>query len=425
MRDLFEPLTRDERQQECIQNWVKNKCKAVIEAATGFGKTRCALKAIELVRKKYPNFRILVVVPTETLRQQWVEELTKWNFIFNTDVQIINTVIKHNWECDFLILDECHRMAASGFAQVFTKVKYKAILGLTATLERLDDRHKIIEKYCPICDSVTLADALANGWVSDYVEYKVMLDVPDIDVYKDLNKEFTKHFEFFNFDFNKAMEMVGKDAYKKRIAYRDELCPKGTKEEKSNVLKAIMYHATSLMRVMQERKKFINNHPEKIRLTREIMKHRPDAKIVTFSATVDVAEKIGDGYVYSGRDSKKKGRMTLEEFSNVESGVLHTVKKADEGMDVKGLSVAIILGQDSSSTRSVQRKGRVIRKEGNKVAEVFTFVINDTVECSWFEKSHAKDNNYITIGEEGLMQVLRREQPDTYKKPVSKFTFRF
>ena len=219
--------------------------------------------------------------------------------------------------------------------------------------------------------------------------------------------------------------MVGKDAYKKRIAYRDELCPKGTKEEKSNVLKAIMYHATSLMRVMQERKKFINNHPEKIRLTREIMKHRPDAKIVTFSATVDVAEKIGDGYVYSGRDSKKKGRMTLEEFSNVESGVLHTVKKADEGMDVKGLSVAIILGQDSSSTRSVQRKGRVIRKEGNKVAEVFTFVINDTVECSWFEKSHAKDNNYITIGEEGLMQVLRREQPDTYKKPVSKFTFRF
>ena len=63
------------------------------------------------------------------------------------------------------------------------------------------------------------------------------------------------------------------------------------------------------------------------------------SKIVTFSATVDMAEKIGDGYVYSGRDSKKKGRMTLEEFSNVESGVLHTVKKADEGMDVKTVQV--------------------------------------------------------------------------------------
>lgn len=37
MRDLFAPVTRDERQQQCIQNWVKNKCKACIEAATGFG----------------------------------------------------------------------------------------------------------------------------------------------------------------------------------------------------------------------------------------------------------------------------------------------------------------------------------------------------------------------------------------------------
>ena len=252
-----------------------------------------------------------------------------------------------------------------------------------------------------------------------------MLDVPDIETYKALNKEFNKHFEFFQFNFDLAMSMVGKDAYKKRLAYRDELCPKGTKEEKSNVLKAIMYHATSLMRVMQDRKKFINNHPEKLRLAREIIKHRPNSKIITFSATVEVAESVGVGYVYSGRDSKKKGRMTIEQFSSIEAGVLNTVKKADEGMDCKGLSVAIILGQDSSPTRSVQRKGRVVRKEGNKVAEIFTFVINDTVECSWFQKSHQKDNNYITIGESGLMQVLRGEQPDTYKKPVSKFTFRF
>lgn len=425
MRDLFEPLSRDERQRECIQNWIKNKCKGTIEACTGFGKTRVALKSIELLRKKYPEFRILIIVPTETLRQQWFEELSKWNIIFNADVQIINTAVKHTWDCDFLILDEVHRMAASSFSQIFQKAKYKAILGLTATLERLDDRHVIIERYCPVCDSVQLGEALANGWVSSYVEYKVMLDVSDIDKYKELNKEFNKSFEFFNYDFNKAMSMVGANGIRNRLAYRDELCPNGTKDEKSAVLKQITYHATNMMRTMQSRKKFINNHPEKIRLTREIIKHRPNAKIITFSATVDVAESIGEGFVYSGKDSKKKGRMTIEEFSELESGVLNTIRKADEGLDVKGLSVAIILGQDSSSTRAVQRKGRVIRKEDNKSAEIFTLVINDTVECQWFAKSHAKDSNFITIGEKGLMQVLKGEQPETYQKPVSKFTFRF
>ena len=72
---------------------------------------------------------------------------------------------------------------------------------------------------------------------------------------------------------------------------------------------------------------------------------------------------------------------TIEQFSEVETGVLNTVKKADEGLDVQGLSVAIILGMDSSPTRATQRKGRVIRKEGDKHAEIFTFVIGFIFLC--------------------------------------------
>ena len=80
---------------------------------------------------------------------------------------------------------------------------------------------------------------------------------------------------------------------------------------------------------------------------------------------------------------------------------------------------------DSSATTSIQRKGRVIRKEGDKHAEIFTFVINNTVETKWFEKSHTKDSKYITIGVKGLMQVLNGEEPELYTKPIPKLTFRF
>ena len=37
MRDLFTPLTRDERQDEAVRKWIKAKGKATVVAGTGFG----------------------------------------------------------------------------------------------------------------------------------------------------------------------------------------------------------------------------------------------------------------------------------------------------------------------------------------------------------------------------------------------------
>lgn len=37
MRDMFAPVTRDERQDECKKAWLSNKGRGTIEACTGFG----------------------------------------------------------------------------------------------------------------------------------------------------------------------------------------------------------------------------------------------------------------------------------------------------------------------------------------------------------------------------------------------------
>ena len=210
-----------------------------------------------------------------------------------------------------------------------------------------------------------------------------------------------------------------------RAILRDEMCPNGTVEQKKEVFKQITYHATALMRVIRARKDFINNHPKKIEIARKIIAARPNSKIITFSNNIKMAESIGmGGKVFSGKDSKKKGRMTIEQFSALDKGVLHTIKKADEGLDVPGLSVAIILGLDSSKIRKTQRIGRVVRKEGDKKAEIFTLVINQTVECNWFNKSNSSDN-VITIDEQGLDDVLAGRIPRLYTKKVKDFTFRY
>ena len=424
MKDLFTPLTRDERQEESLRAWLNNKGRGCVEGCTGYGKTRIGLNAIETVRKRYPELSVIVVVPTDVLRNQWLEQLDERGLGWNCKVEIINTASKTIDQCDLLILDEVHKFAADQFSHVFKTVKYKHVLGLTATIERLDGKHELIKKYCPVIDTVPIEVAKANGWVSEFTEYQVIVSAEDIDIYRDYNKEFVQHFEYFNFDFNLAMSMVGQSGLTNRLRYRDELCPNGSKEEKSKILKEIMYHSMGFTHALQNRKKFIHNHPQKIEVAREIIKHRADKKIITFSANTKMAEAIGVGYVYTGKEGKKKNRITIDEFKQLDKGVINSCKLAIEGFDCPGLSVGIVMGVDSSATKAIQSTGRVVRKEGSKYAEMFTLVMENTVEQEWFKKSHPK-GDYVTIDVENLLKMLKGEEWSPYKKKIQNYTYRF
>jgi superfamily II DNA or RNA helicase len=424
MKDLFTPLTRDERQEESLRKWLTNKGKGCIEGCTGYGKTRIGLNAIETVRKRYPDLSVIIVVPTDVLRNQWLKNLDQRGLGLNCQVLIINTASKTLEQCDLLILDEIHKFAADQFSQVFKTVKYKHILGLTATIERLDGKHELLKRFCPVVDTVTIEIAKANGWVADFTEYQVMITAEDIDIYRQYNKDFVKHFEFFDFDFGVALSLCGANGIQNKFKLRDKLCPNGTKEEKSNVLKEINYHSVGFMRAMQNRKKFIHNHPQKIDVARQIIEHRSDKKIITFSANTAMAEAIKIGYVYTGKDGKKKNRITIEEFEKLDKGVINSCKLAIEGFDCPGLSVGIVLGVDSSATKAIQSTGRVVRKEGAKYSEMFTLVVENTVEEEWFRKSHP-NGGYITIDVENLLKMLKGEPWETYKKKIQNYTYRF
>jgi superfamily II DNA or RNA helicase len=202
------------------------------------------------------------------------------------------------------------------------------------------------------------------------------------------------------------------------------MCKNNSSANKTEVLKQINYHSIAFMRAMQNRKKFIYNHPQKIEIAKEIIKYRSDKKIITFSANTAMAESVGIGYVYTGKESKKKNRITVEEFAALDKGVINTCQLANEGFDCPGLSVGIVMGLDSSPIKSTQRTGRVVRKEGSKYSEMFTLVLENTVECEWYRKSH-KEGTYVTIDVENLMKLLKGESWSPYKKKVQNYTYRF
>lgn len=169
------------------------------------------------------------------------------------------------------------------------------------------------------------------------------------------------------------------------------------------------------LRALKARKSFVMEHPKKIEITRKILYARQNKKSITFSPTIKMAEKIGIGSVIHSKNTKKKNSILLDDFKKINIGNANTAKSLDEGTDIPGLNLAIILSNSSSKTQKTQRIGRIIRYEEGKEAELFTLVIKGTMEDNWYATSSA-GKNYIEISEEELEKVLNYNPIDEYVK---------
>lgn len=341
-------MDRNERQNLGIKKWISSGCRGTLEWATGTGKTFAAIKAIKAFLSKNKDKKILVVVPTEHLKVQWMQELSRFNLIYDVKVEIINTAIKRQEDVDFLVLDEAHRIPSETFYEVFKVKDPEIVLGLSATFKRLDGREELLNKLCPVCDVITVQEAVKNKWLSEYKEYKVLVEVDDIDLYKQYNAQFYNAFSFFNFSFDEAMKCLTNIVHRRMYGKKMNVS--------ASEMDAIVF---SWKEALKKRKSFVMDHPKKIELTRKILQARPNSKAITFSATIKQAEKIGNGFVVHSGKTKKKNKMTLQEFSRISTGVIHTAKSLDEGVDIKGLNLAIILCNTSSKTQKTQRVGYV------------------------------------------------------------------
>ena len=309
-------------------------------------KTRAALKAIKSFLAYKPGSSVKIIVPTENLKNQWINELVKYKLLEYCSVEIINTAIKSLDKTTLLTMDEAHRYASEQFFQIFKQTKPDYVLGLSATFNRLDGKHELLNKYCPICDTITIKEAILNNWLSPYREYKVFIDVPDIQTYREINRVFLDTFAFFGNDFNLAMSCLTNAITRNKYA-KSMGC---SKEE-------VTAQVFTFNRALKARKDFIMNHPKKLEIARLILRHRTDKKAITFSATIAQAEKIGMGYTVHSKKTKSKNKITIEEFNKLKVGVLSSSKSLDEGTDIPGLNLGIILCNTSSSRQKTQRVG--------------------------------------------------------------------
>ena len=98
--------------------------------------------------------------------------------------------------------------------------------------------------------------------------------------------------------------------------------------------------------------------------------------------------------IYHSKIKKKERDKMLDAFASGKLNVLLTVKALDEGVNVVGANIAIILSGNSTKRQIIQRVGRVLRKKEGKVAKLYYVYAIDTKDKDYVLKNikHLKNS---------------------------------
>lgn len=381
------------RQEEIISKWKANKAKGTLEACTGFGKTFVGALVIQEMNQKNPERSTIVVVPSSYLKKQWEDKVKEFKLL-NVEVIIVNTAIKRQLTCDLMVLDEIHNYAAASFKKVFRTVTYKFILGLTATMERLDGREILIRSKCPVIDTVTLEEALDKGYVSDFRVFNLGIELDDVDraTYKKIGDNFYKYFSMFGHDFDTAMRCLSDPAFRTLYAERMGWTPEET-----------MMFAVQFQRNMSERKKFLYYASSKVDMAVKLIKTF-EVPTITFSQSTefcDIIEKREPKLcvTYHSKMKAKEKKAALAKFKDGRSKtrVINTAKSLDEGFDIPSIVMAIICSGTSSFKQDLQRTGRAIRMAEGKLGLIVNLYIKNTQDEKWLRARQIKTTNVVHV----------------------------
>jgi superfamily II DNA or RNA helicase len=415
--------TKYMKQLRCVVTWIQAGGRGTMECATGFGKSIIACLAIKKMIKRNSNRRFIVVVPTRPLKEQWEAVLNAFGLITHGDVYVINTIaLKADvYKTDLLIIDEIHLMAAEQFSNVFKRVNYNWVMGLTATVKRLDGRENIVNYYAPIVVTINQKEAIKNGWINDFVEINipVYLSRTETQELSNLSKQIRSYTaKFGDFDTMRSCMNLESAREHARLFYPDvELNGKTTD---------IVRDAVQGQNCIRMRQEILYNNECKVAATVELIKTF-NLKTITFSQSTKFVDKVHslvpsvayhsylqpeervfkktkmyrtlsgaeracaadvskkykvteNGFEVYWNITKKVGTNTLkkEALAAFENNVVKTIctaKALDQGFDVPDIIFGIDASRTSNPTQHTQRTGRIARNytfaDGSKKRGLF------------------------------------------------------
>lgn len=361
----FEPR---EWQRRAFHAWTEHEHRGVVSVVTGAGKTRFAEICISDFLHRRPRGRVIIVVPTVALVDQWAVGLSEDLGVDPNDIGlyvqgvsargderlVVLTLVAAREKTaalavdteTLLVVDECHRIGSPANSLALEHRVVESI-GLSATPEREHDEafeEVVVPALGDILFRYGYDEALRDGVITpfDLVNVEIPLLPHEYDRYEDLTKRASRLF---------ARQQRGDDV------------------------------EANLAKVLQDRGRVAAKALMRIPVTVKLLDSHRGARALVFHEFIDDAEQIKRHLVerkhsttiYHSRLASPHRQENLRMYRRGSFDVLVTCRALDEGVNLPETEIAIVSSATASKRQRIQRLGRVLRPApGKKRALIYT-----------------------------------------------------
>jgi len=373
---------KDKEQKNALNAWAKGGYNGSIIAGTGFGKSRCGVLGIchiiDKIEKTDYTPKALILVPTTQLQDQFKEEFKKWDkeeYLDYVEIMCYQSAYKlKDNHYDIVVCDEIHLGLSPKYRKFFENNVYENLLCMTATLPEEPEYCALLQQIAPTNYSISLDKCVSLGLVSPYEIHCIPIKLTTIEQadYKKINNKFV-YWKYFlgQFDaFDKARRIMG-----------DPYAPAEDKQAAAQFYKCI-----------RERKGIIDTASNKISMFKKIVLANLDKKILAFGGANNFTDKLCSSIspyalAYHSNKTKKQKEKALEDFKDNTINVLCSTKALNQGLDVPDANMGIICGITSKSLSMIQRVGRLLRFQEEKIGKIIIVYVEDSQEEKWLKNS--------------------------------------
>jgi superfamily II DNA or RNA helicase len=367
-----------EYQQAALTAWMDHDRRGSVVLPTGSGKTFLGIQAIADA-----GVSTLVVVPTIDLMNQWHATLSNafgdqlpdgvgvlgggshnvTDLTVTTYDSAYRYINEYGDRFGLLIVDEVHHLPAPTYQQIpeMTIAPYR--LGLTATYERADGKHEVLEElFGPVVYEEEV-DALAGEYLSEYetIHLKVELTTDERERYDEEYQIYRDYIDSQDFDIWKEN---GYQEFLKRTSYD----PRGRRA----------------LIAKQRAEEIARTAAKKLDTLDNLLKRHHEDRTIIFTANNDFAYDISQEFVVpciTHQTKTEERTEILNRFRTGEYSMLATSQVLDEGIDVPAANVGIILSGSAAKRQYAQRLGRILRPtDDRQPARLYEIISKDTME---------------------------------------------
>lgn len=422
-------------QREAFSRWKDNGQKGLFAMATGTGKTITSLNCLLEIYKRKGYYKAIILVPTQTLVEQWQQECKKFAFTkvclvysknprWRDEIELLHlneefgrssgsssfiiistytSFVRDNVFSQLntfsrsktlLIADEAHNMGSKRVADRMERISYQRRIGLSATPSRqFDDAgNRCLLEFFGCSDGYTfefsMREAIDKGYLCRYYYYPHVVRLTDAEMasYLKISRQLSRFYNISSSTFSPDDDdiLMALLLKRKRIIHKAQ--------QKEAVFEAIM------------RQRYREKGSLRYTLVYVPEGNKPDATADVF----DGADTLGS----DAESARLISRYTqivcgisptttvreftsgtadrakiLDDFASGKIEVLTSMKCLDEGIDVPRSEMAVFCASTGNPRQFVQRRGRILRNHRDKPrAIIHDLIVAPLVgadECSY------------------------------------------